>query len=102
MTGWVNVYEAWYYVYRTLEMATEWDSRYRDLLRWAPSPRPNSGLPEFGPLNWPKSDKSDFGWERVGVRGSQSIEKSGPPHPGPLPFGAFGEREKRLPASGER
>src|SRR6266508_2035470 len=30
--------------------------------RWAPSPHPNSGLPEFGTLSWPKSDKSDFGW----------------------------------------
>ena len=25
------------------------------------SSHPNSGLPEFGTLNWPKSDKSDFG-----------------------------------------
>jgi hypothetical protein len=25
---------------------------------------PNSGLPEFGSLSRPKSDKSDFGWER--------------------------------------
>jgi hypothetical protein len=25
---------------------------------------PNSGLPEFGTLRWPKSDISDFGWER--------------------------------------
>ncbi|MCC6775142.1 MAG: tripartite tricarboxylate transporter substrate binding protein [Hyphomicrobiales bacterium] len=24
--------------------------------------RPNSGLPEFGTLSWPKSDTSDFGW----------------------------------------
>jgi len=31
--------------------------------------RPNSGLPEFGTLSGPKSDKSDFGWERDGVRG---------------------------------
>jgi hypothetical protein len=30
---------------------------------------PNSGLPEFGTLSPPKSDKSDFGWERGGVRG---------------------------------
>jgi hypothetical protein len=30
---------------------------------------PDSGLPEFGALSWPKSDKSDFGWERGGVRG---------------------------------
>jgi len=22
---------------------------------------PNSGLPEFGIIDWPKSDKSDFG-----------------------------------------
>src|SRR5712691_6711112 len=36
--------------------------------RSAPSPHPNSGLPEFGTLSWPKSDKSDFGWERGGVR----------------------------------
>src|SRR5262249_11219221 len=26
------------------------------------SPRPNSGLPEFGNLRRPKSDISDFGW----------------------------------------
>jgi hypothetical protein len=25
---------------------------------------PNSGLPEFGTLKWPKSDRSDLGWER--------------------------------------
>jgi hypothetical protein len=25
---------------------------------------PNLGFPEFGTLSWPKSDKSDFGWER--------------------------------------
>src|SRR5262249_17000770 len=30
-------------------------------------PRPNSGLPEFGTSSCPKSDKSDFGWGRVGV-----------------------------------
>src|ERR1700730_10567883 len=30
---------------------------------------PNSGLPEFGTWRRPKSDKSDFGWERGGVRG---------------------------------
>src|SRR6266545_3504994 len=32
--------------------------------RCAPSPHPNSSLPEFGTLDWPKSDISDFGWER--------------------------------------
>src|ERR1700737_1850334 len=26
------------------------------------SPHPNSGLPEFGTLKWPKSDISDLGW----------------------------------------
>jgi hypothetical protein len=30
-----------------------------------PSPAPNSGLPEFGTLSRPKSDKPDFGWERA-------------------------------------
>src|SRR5664279_3960239 len=30
---------------------------------------PNSGLPELGISNLSKSDKSDFDWERVGVRG---------------------------------
>src|SRR5260370_13716552 len=35
-------------------------------------PHPNSGLPEFGTLSWPKSDKSDFGWG--GSRPSPSFE----------------------------
>ncbi len=26
--------------------------------------QPNSGLPEFGAIEWLKSDKSDFNWER--------------------------------------
>src|SRR6516225_61622 len=39
-------------------------------LRSPPSPRTNSGLPEFGSFNGPKSDKSDFGWgEGNGARG---------------------------------
>src|SRR5712692_6611506 len=29
-----------------------------------PLSQPNSGLPEFGILSWPKSEVSDFGWER--------------------------------------
>jgi hypothetical protein len=37
-----------------------------------PSPTPNSGLPEFGSLNRPKSDKSDFGWERAQLRRPRS------------------------------
>jgi hypothetical protein len=32
---------------------------------FVPPPAPNSGLPEFGALSRPKSDKSDFGWERA-------------------------------------
>src|SRR5262249_47550802 len=46
---------------------------------------PNSGLPEFGALSWPKSDKSDFGWERGGVRGfGRSVSMVTPsPHPSP-------------------
>lgn len=31
----------------------------------APSPEPNSGLPEFGALGWPKSETSDFGGGEV-------------------------------------
>jgi cobaltochelatase CobN len=30
-------------------------------------PHPNSGLPEFGTLRWPKSDKSDLGWGGIGA-----------------------------------
>jgi hypothetical protein len=30
-----------------------------------PLSHPNSGLPEFGILKRPKSDGSDFGWERA-------------------------------------
>ena len=30
---------------------------------------PKSGLPDFGHIEWSKSDKSDFDWERGGVRG---------------------------------
>src|SRR5713101_4697159 len=29
-----------------------------------PLSHPNSGLPEFGTLSCPKSDRSDLGWER--------------------------------------
>ena len=28
----------------------------------SPFPHPNSNLTEYGILNWPKSDRSDFGW----------------------------------------
>jgi hypothetical protein len=41
------------------------DDRRSSRLGLLPLP-PNSGLPEFGTLTWPKSDRSDFGWERVG------------------------------------
>ena len=38
---------------------------YRESETPHPTPlHPNSGLPEFGTLRWPKSDISDFGWER--------------------------------------
>jgi len=29
------------------------------------SPHPNSGLPEFGTISWPKLDISDLGWGEV-------------------------------------
>ena len=36
-----------------------------DALRASTSPQPNSGLPEFGSIERPKSDISDFGWGEV-------------------------------------
>jgi hypothetical protein len=33
--------------------------------RYSALSHPNSGLPEFGTLSRPKSDESDFGWERA-------------------------------------
>jgi pyruvate dehydrogenase E2 component (dihydrolipoamide acetyltransferase) len=42
----------------------------------APSPHPNSGLPEFG-TGRPKSDKSDFGWGEGGGEGAQMIGSRG-------------------------
>jgi hypothetical protein len=56
-------------------------------------PHTNSGLPEFVTVEWPKSDKSDFGWEvdsrseaiggRVGgeVRTASCGDRCPPPHP---------------------
>src|SRR5260370_29899676 len=34
-------------------------------------PHPNSGLPEFGTLRWPKSDISDLGWGRSASKASR-------------------------------
>jgi len=34
------------------------------------APQPNSGLPEFGTISWPKSDISDLGWGEVGAEGA--------------------------------
>jgi hypothetical protein len=36
----------------------------RGLAAGVTSPHPNSGLPEFGTLSWPKSDIFDLGGER--------------------------------------
>jgi hypothetical protein len=44
---------------------------------------PNSGLPEFGTVKWPKSDISDFGC--AAGEGLPHIESRLPPHPNPLP-----------------
>jgi len=46
------------------QQARQQDTADAPRSRCAPSPRssrPNSGLPEFGTLRWPKSDTSDFG-----------------------------------------
>jgi hypothetical protein len=66
------------------------DDRTSGALGLLPLP-PNSGLPEFGTLSRPKSDESDFGWERGGVRGYGLSMGFEPPHPNPLPKG---EREQ--------
>ena len=53
---------------------------------------PELGLARVRHLEWPKSDKSDFGWERVGVRGIQNYRKTLTPHPTPLPLGEGADR----------
>src|SRR6266487_6696342 len=54
----------------------------RDKLGPLPLP-PNSGLPEFGTLSRPKSDKSDFGWERVREARSAHFGQTKPTRFGP-------------------
>ncbi len=65
--------------------------------RRAPSPHRIRVYPNSATKQWPKSDISDFGWERVGVRGPRTVDRptldspSGP-HPTrfarrPLPTG---------------
>src|SRR5262245_35088162 len=59
--------------------------------RCAPSPHPNSGLPEFGTIERSKSDKSDFDWgEGWGEGGRLSRESCIPLTPTLSPSG---ERE---------
>jgi hypothetical protein len=55
---------------------------------------PNSGLPEFGTLSRPKSDKSDFGWGEGWGEGLKSLDRSGPPSPQPSPL--LGEGAHRV------
>jgi len=52
--------------------------------RRAPSPRPNSGLPEFGNIDWPKSDISDFGWGEGWGEGVRVYREAPPPSPAAL------------------
>ncbi len=61
------------------------------------SPRPNSGLPEFGIIKWSKSDISDFDWGEVDFRATARKSGEGAfvtilkpkidPHPNPPPQG---------------
>jgi hypothetical protein len=55
--------------------------------RCAPSPHPNSGLPEFGTLDRPKSDKSDFGWGEGWGEGGRGPSRDQNPSPHPSPYG---------------
>src|SRR5712692_8904153 len=45
-----------------------------------PLSHPNSGLPEFGTLSWPKSDISDFGWEREQTELAATLTPPRAPH----------------------
>jgi tRNA(Ile)-lysidine synthase len=49
----------------------------------APSPRPNSGLPEFGTIERSKSETSDFDWGEGWGKGARA-SRSDPPHPNAL------------------
>ncbi len=49
----------------------------------SPSPRPNSGSPEFGNLKRPKSDKSDFGWGEGRGEGDTPRARRGGESPSP-------------------
>src|SRR6266436_9008509 len=61
------------------------------------SPQPKSDLSDFGQSKRPNSGKPEFGWGEVGARSApgeggpvyRSIERSGPPHPNPLPCGGL-------------
>src|SRR5262245_61780760 len=60
---------------------------------WRPLPRlhPNSGLPEFGIIDRPKSDKSDFGWrDREGASAGRAFRSN--PLPSPPPQAGEGAR----------
>jgi putative ABC transport system substrate-binding protein len=53
---------------RGIQASQNLDPPHPDLAALDPtSPHPNSGLPEFGTLYWPKPDKSDFGWGEVNI-----------------------------------
>jgi len=65
------------------------------LLKCALSPAcPKSGLPDFGIINGPKSDKSDFGW-RVGEGAPLAHDFVTCPLPGPPPQAGEGTQEPR-------
>src|SRR5712692_8215870 len=50
-----------------------------------PLSHPNSGLPEFGTLRWPKSDISDFGWEREPTESVAARAAKSPTFPARVP-----------------
>jgi type II restriction/modification system DNA methylase subunit YeeA len=57
--------------------------------------RPNSGSPEFGNAKWPKSETSDFGWEKEARRGRlRSLRRRREKTAAASPLARLREREK--------
>src|SRR4029453_15058276 len=71
------------------ESAGRWPIDFATNAMRSLSPRPNSGLPEFGTIERSKSDKSDLDWGEGGGGGVTefSIDLNPSPHPSPTQVG---------------